>query len=78
MRPAFDEVVRPDMVGPTGAKPDAGAVVQPQPAALGLLLGDLQPLPPPDPLHALGIHQRKRQREATLLRLVKLAELGPV
>jgi len=41
---------------PTGPpQPDAGPVRQPEPAALGLLLGDLQPLAAPDPLHPLVV-----------------------
>jgi len=36
---------------------DAGPVVEPEPTFLRLLLRDLQPLPPPDPLDALHIHR---------------------
>src|SRR5690606_40615209 len=52
--PALDEVIRPDMVGVCGPKPDARSVIQPEPAFLRLLLGNLQPLPPPHALDALG------------------------
>ena len=45
--PVMDEVVGPDMVRPIGAQPDAGAVVEPQTPSLGLFLGHLQPLAPP-------------------------------
>ena len=45
------------MVGTLGPEANARAVVQPKPAALGLLVGNLQPLPSPDPLHALGVHR---------------------
>ena len=55
MGPVLDEVVRPDMVGPARLQPDAGAVSEPETAPLGLLPGDLQPLPPPDPLDPLGV-----------------------
>ena len=37
-------------------QPDAGAVVEPEPAPLRLLLRNLQPLPPPDPLDPLAVH----------------------
>ena len=47
MGPVLDEVVGPDMVGPARLRPDAGAVIEPETAPLGLLPGDLQPLPPP-------------------------------
>ena len=46
----LDEVIRPDMVRPLGAQPQARAVRQPEPAAFGLFGGDFQPLAPPDPL----------------------------
>jgi hypothetical protein len=51
----LDKVVRPDVVRALGPQPEAGPVRQPEPAALGLLLGDLQPLTPPDPLHPLVV-----------------------
>src|SRR5215475_5891438 len=44
------------MARPAGPQTDAGPVVKPEPAALGLLAGDLQPLTPPDPLDPLVIH----------------------
>ncbi len=34
----LDEVIRPDMVGAFGSEPNAGAVVQPEPSFLLLLL----------------------------------------
>ena len=45
------------MVGTLGPQPDAGSVIEPQPGALGLLRGDLQPLASPDPLDALVVDQ---------------------
>lgn len=36
---------------------DARPVVQPEPALLRLLLWDLKPLPPPDPLDPLHVHR---------------------
>jgi hypothetical protein len=56
MGAVLDKVVGPDVVGALGPQPDAGPVRQPEPAALGLLLGDLQPLTAPDPLHPLVVH----------------------
>ena len=55
--PTLDEVIGPDMIGMLGPKPDARSVIQPEPASLRLFLGNLQPLPPPDPLDTLGIHR---------------------
>jgi hypothetical protein len=39
---------------------DARSLRQPQTTALGLLLGDLQPFTPPDPLHPLVVDQPAR------------------
>jgi hypothetical protein len=39
-----------------GAQADARTIGEPQPAALGLALGHLEALGPPDALHALGVH----------------------
>ncbi len=55
--PALDEVIRPDMVGVLRPKPDARSVIQPETTSLRLLLGNLQPLPPPDPFDTLGVHR---------------------
>jgi hypothetical protein len=43
------------MVRPLGAQTDTGSVRRPDAALLGLFGGDLQPLAPPDPLHALVV-----------------------
>jgi hypothetical protein len=51
-----DKIIRPDMVRPAGPQTDAGSVVEPQSAALGLLAWDLQPLTSPDPLDPLVIY----------------------
>lgn len=56
VRPILDEIVGPDMVGVFRPKPDARAVVEPQPTALGLLVRHLQPLPPPDALNPFDVH----------------------
>src|SRR4029079_13458127 len=51
-----DEVVGPDMVRVFRPQPDARSIIEPEPASLGLLLRNLEPLPPPDPLDALVVH----------------------
>jgi hypothetical protein len=51
----LDEVVRPDVIAPLRPKPDTRSVMQPQTTAFGLLLGNLQPLTPPDPLDPLVV-----------------------
>ena len=56
------------MVGPTGPQTDAGPVIQPKTASLWLLLGNSQPLTPPDPPYPLGIHMpapRTQERSHT-------------
>ena len=53
----LDEVVGPDMITVLGPEPDAGAVVQPEAAALGLPRRNLQPLASPDPLDPLVIDE---------------------
>ena len=58
-----DKVVGPDMVAVLGPEPNAGAVIEPQPGPLGLLAGNLEPLPTPDPLHALVVHIPARVSE---------------
>ena len=47
-------------------QPDARAISQPKPAALGLLGGNLQPLSPPDPLNALVVDDPSRRRPQQL------------
>ena len=56
MSTAHDEVIGPNMVGPAGPETDARSVVEPQSAPLGLLARNLEPLPPPEALHPLGVH----------------------
>ena len=53
----LDEVVGPDMIAVLGPEPDAGAVVQPEAAALRLPGGNLQPLASPDPLDPLVVDE---------------------
>jgi hypothetical protein len=66
MGAVLDEVVGPEVVGALGPQPDAGAIRQPEPAALGLPLGDLQPLAAPDPLHPLVVDHPARGRAQQL------------
>jgi hypothetical protein len=58
--PVFHEGVGPNVIPVPGAQPDARPVIEPQPPAPGLLLGNLQPLAQPDPLDPLVIDQRAR------------------
>ena len=51
----LDDVVGPDVVGPLGSKPHAGAVGQPQTALLRLPPRSFQPLQPPDALDPLSV-----------------------
>ena len=53
----LDKVVGPDVIAVLGTQPDARSVRQPEPAALGLFMGDLQPLASPDPLDPLVVDQ---------------------
>src|SRR5262249_5661583 len=51
----LDEVIGPDMIAVLRPQADARSVDQPQPAALGLLMGNLQPLTLPDTLDPLVV-----------------------
>ena len=53
----LDKVVGPNVIAVLWPQSDAGSVIEPQPPALRLLLGNLQPLTPPDPLDPLVAHQ---------------------
>ena len=44
------------MVPPLWPEAHTGAVCKPEPSSLGLLGRDLEPFPPPDPLHPLVVH----------------------
>jgi hypothetical protein len=50
------EVVGPDMIAPFRPQPDAGSIVEPEPASRPLFLGYFEPLTAPDPLHAIAAH----------------------
>jgi len=55
MGAVLDEVVGPDMIALLRPQPNARSVGQPEPAALGLLRWDLQPLASPDTLDPLVV-----------------------
>src|SRR5262249_50931626 len=56
VRAILDEVIGPDMIALLRPQPDARSVGQPEPAALGLLMRDLQPLALPDTLDPLVVY----------------------
>ena len=56
----FDKVVGPDMIALLRPQPNARTVGQPEPAALGLLMGNLQPLTLPDTLDPLVVDDPAR------------------
>jgi hypothetical protein len=62
----LDEVVGPDVVWVFGPQSDAGPVRQPEPSAFGLLVGNPQPLAPPDPLDPLVVDHPARGRAQQL------------
>ena len=49
------EVISPDVVGTLGPEPYARTVIQPEPTALRLFLGNTKALPPPDPSNTLVV-----------------------
>ncbi len=63
MDAVLDEVIGPDVVRPLGPKPHARAVVEPEPPSPSLFLRDLRPLPSPDPLDPLQIHDPARMAQ---------------
>ena len=56
----LDKVVGPDMIAVLRPQPNARSVGQPEPAALGLLVGNLQPLTLPDTLDPLVVDDPAR------------------
>src|SRR5256714_11546717 len=60
MGAVLDKVVGPDMIAVLRPQPNARSVGQPEPAALGLLMGNLQPLTLPDPLDPLVVDDPAR------------------
>ena len=55
MGPGRHEVVRPDMVLPTGPQSDARSIIEPESSPLGLLLRHLKPFPSPDAFNSLVV-----------------------
>jgi hypothetical protein len=62
----LNEVVGPDMITVLWPQSDARSVRQPEPPALGLLAGHLEPLAPPDPLDPLVVDHPARGRAQQL------------
>ncbi len=56
VRSCAHEVIGPDVTLVQRPEPDARAIAQPQPAPFRLPSRHLEPLLPPDPLHALVVH----------------------
>ena len=52
-----DQVIGPDMVGSLGPQTDTGAVIAPEPLPFRLYAEHFKPLPAPDPLDPLVVHQ---------------------
>ena len=52
----LNKVVGPDMIAPLWPQPDAGPIIEPEPASWPLFLGYFQPLATPDPLHPIAAH----------------------
>ena len=50
------EVVAPHVIASLRPEPDAGSIVEPEPAAWPLFFGYFKPLTAPDPLHAIAAH----------------------
>jgi hypothetical protein len=63
MRAIFDEVVGPHVIAALRPQADTRTIRQPQTPAFRLLVRDLQPLAPPDPLNPLVIHQPARMAQ---------------
>src|SRR5215510_6944372 len=60
MRNRTDEIVAPDMIQAHWPQSNTGTIVQPQPRSGSLFLRYFQPLPSPDPLHAILAHPPSR------------------
>ena len=74
----LDEVIRPDMVRPLGAQPQARAVRQPEPAAFGLFLLGLSAPRAARSLDPLVIDDRARCRSQQLRDLpIAIAAISP-
>jgi len=73
----FDKVVGPDVIAVLRPQPDARSVGQPEPAALGLLVGDLQPLASPDPLNPLVVDRPARLAQQSCDLAIAVAAVLP-
>jgi hypothetical protein len=62
----LDEVVGPDVVAVLRPQPNARSVGQPEPAALGLFVGDFEPLASPDALDPLVVDTRLTKQPGDL------------
>lgn len=77
MGSVLDKVVGPDMVWALGTKTDARSVIEPETAAFGLFLGNLQPLAPPQPLDPLVVHQPTRISQHRCNLAIAIAAISP-
>jgi hypothetical protein len=60
MCPVLDEVIGPDVIAVLRPQTNAGSVRQPEAPSFWLLLWNLQPLTPPDPLDPLVVDEPAR------------------
>src|SRR3954465_2803831 len=60
MRSALNKIEAPHVIGSLGPQPDAGAVVQPQPAAWPMLFRYFEPFTAPDALHPVPAYAPAR------------------
>src|SRR5262247_1691147 len=79
----LDKVVGPDMIAVLRPQPDARSVGQPEPAAFGLFIGDLQPLASPDALDPLVVDYPARLAQqpcdlAIAVAAILLGKLGNI
>ena len=73
----LDEVVGPDVIALLRPQPDARSVGQPEPAAFGLLIGDLQPLASPDTLDPLVVDYPARLAQQSCDLAIAVAAVLP-
>ena len=73
----LNKVVRPDVIAVLRPQPDARSVRQPEPAALGLLMGSPEPLASPDTLDPLALAAGPGESRATRDRTEARLRMGP-
>jgi hypothetical protein len=83
MGPVFHEVVGPDVIAMLRPQADTRSVIEPQSSAFWLLLRNLQPLAPPDPLDPLVIDEparvpQQRRDLAVAIAAIKTGEFNDV